>query len=94
MEKKLCISRLDKQPVREKVRRALLAYTAGAKGAAKLPGEVALSQEMGVSRNTLRAVIRDLETDGIVYRRYRRGTFISEGGGYGNNKAKHRIYPE
>ena len=44
----------------------------------KLPNEVELSQEMGVSRATLREAIRELATQGVLEVRRGRGTFVSQ----------------
>ena len=43
----------------------------------KLPGEVELSQNLGVSRATLREAIRDLTARGVLEVRRGRGTFVS-----------------
>ena len=47
----------------------------------KLPNEVDLSRELGVSRTTLREAIRDLTVQGVLEVRRGRGTFVSEGAG-------------
>ena len=44
----------------------------------KLPNEVELSQQLGVSRATLREAIRALTTQGVLEVRRGRGTFVSE----------------
>lgn len=44
----------------------------------KLPNELELSREMGVSRATLREAIRELVTQGVLEVRRGRGTFVSE----------------
>lgn len=43
----------------------------------KLPNELELSQEMGVSRATLREAIRELAAQGVLEVRRGRGTFVS-----------------
>ena len=43
----------------------------------KLPNELELSQEMGVSRTTLREAIRELVIQGVLEVRRGRGTFVS-----------------
>ena len=48
-------------------------YTPGS----KLPNELELSQEMGVSRATLREAIRALTTQGVLEVRRGKGTFVS-----------------
>jgi len=47
----------------------------------KLPNELELSQEMGVSRATLREAIRALVTQGVLEVRRGRGTFVSRRAG-------------
>ena len=47
----------------------------------KLPNELELSQEMGVSRATLREAIRALATQGVLEVRRGRGTFVSQHAG-------------
>ena len=44
----------------------------------KLPNELELSQELGVSRTTLREAIRSLVTQGVLEVRRGKGTFVSE----------------
>lgn len=44
----------------------------------KLPNEVELSQELGVSRATLREAIRSLVAQGVLEVRRGRGTFVSQ----------------
>ena len=44
----------------------------------KLPNELDLSQELGVSRTTLREAIRALLTQGVLEVRRGKGTFVSE----------------
>ncbi|MEW5718190.1 MAG: GntR family transcriptional regulator [Chloroflexota bacterium] len=43
----------------------------------QLPSETALSQTLGVSRNTIRDALMSLEQDGIVFRRHGTGTFVA-----------------
>ncbi len=43
----------------------------------QLPSEAALSQTIGVSRNTIRDALMSLEQDGVVIRRHGLGTFVS-----------------
>lgn len=47
----------------------------GLQPGARLPSETALSQELGVSRNTVRDALASLERDGAVVRRHGLGTF-------------------
>ena len=49
----------------------------------KLPNEVELSRQLGVSRATLREAIRDLTVQGVLEVRRGRGTFVADGAGEG-----------
>lgn len=44
----------------------------------KLPNELELSRQLGVSRATLREALRDLTTQGVLEVRRGKGTFVSE----------------
>lgn len=46
-------------------------------GSAKLPREEELAQMLGVSRPTVRAALNDLATEGLIFRRHGKGTFIN-----------------
>ena len=43
----------------------------------RLPSERQLLKEYGVSRNTIRLALNDLEERGIIYRLHGKGTFVS-----------------
>lgn len=45
---------------------------------AKLPGELGLSKELGVSRQTLREATRKLTSEGLLTIRHGAGTFVAE----------------
>ena len=47
----------------------------------KLPNELDLSRDLGVSRTTLREALRDLTVQGVLEVRRGRGTFVSEQAG-------------
>ena len=51
----------------------------GIKPGEKLPNEVELAGELGVSRATLREAIRDLTVQGVLEVRRGRGTFVARG---------------
>lgn len=44
----------------------------------KLPSEREIEKRFGVSRTTVRLALQELESDGYVYRRHGKGTFVSE----------------
>lgn len=50
----------------------------------KLPSENELASQMGVSRNTVREVLKTLENEGLVISRHGVGTFITKFGGSEN----------
>lgn len=60
--------RLSSQSLAEQVANILAAQIGDGRWStgAKLPGEVALCEEFGVSRATVREAIRDLKTKGLV----------------------------
>ncbi len=45
----------------------------------KLPNEVELAQQLGVSRTTLREALRDLTAQGVLEVRRGKGTFVAQG---------------
>ncbi len=46
----------------------------------RIPPEAELAAEMGVSRNTIRDALSQLETEGVIYRRQGAGTFVNQAG--------------
>ena len=44
----------------------------------KLPGEHGLCETYGVSRSVVRQALRELELEGLIYRRKARGSFVAE----------------
>lgn len=57
----------------------LRAYVAekGLKSGARLPAERDLTDELGMTRNTLRKALESLEREGVIWRHVGKGTFIS-----------------
>lgn len=60
-----------------------------ANGQDRLPPESQLAEELGVSRNTLRAALDRLEADGMVERRRRVGTIITH-----KSRADEAVWPK
>lgn len=72
------VQRLANRPLSERARDALLeAIQSDAFPGGRLPPEAELSEQVGVSRTTLRAALTSLEADGVVSRRRGRGTFVN-----------------
>ena len=72
---------MEKQSLSQQTARRLYSLIAAEKKlspGAKLPNELELSQEMGVSRATLREAIRELVTQGVLEVHRGRGTFVSQ----------------
>lgn len=72
---------MEKQSLSQQTARRLYSLIAAEKKITpgeKLPNELELSQEMGVSRATLREAIRELVTQGVLEVRRGRGTYVSE----------------
>lgn len=46
----------------------------------RIPPESDLADELGVSRNTIRDALSQLETEGVIFRRQGAGTFINQAG--------------
>jgi GntR family transcriptional regulator len=51
---------------------------AGAFEEGRLPSEPALAREMGVSRNTIRQALAELELEGLLFRKHGSGTFVNQ----------------
>ena len=72
---------MEKQSLSQQTARRLYSLIAAEKKLSpgeKLPNELELAQEMGVSRATLREAIRDLVAQGVLEVRRGRGTFVSQ----------------
>ncbi len=64
-------------PKYEQLRGHLLEFIASVELGARLPAERELSARFGISRDTLRRTLDDLEDDGYIARRRGAGTFVS-----------------
>lgn len=73
-------ARRIREPLFLEVRRALLETlrTHGYRPGERLPAEPELASAYGVSRPTMREVLRSLETDGLVRRVHGVGTFVTQ----------------
>ena len=72
------IERIETRPLPERAREELLkAIRADAFADGRLPPEAELSEQLGVSRTTLRAALQSLEADGLISRRRRHGTTVN-----------------
>lgn len=56
----------------------LAALIANTQPGARLPSEPELARELGVSRASLREAMRDFETQGVIHRRPRAGTYVMQ----------------
>lgn len=70
--------------VSSKVRQVILEIINSSALMDKLPSENELASQMGVSRNTVREVLKTLENEGLVISRQGVGTFITKFGGSEN----------
>lgn len=62
-------------------------------GASRLPREVDLSEQLGISRNTLREALARLAARGVIERRRRHGTFITDAAPAGERPGRALAYP-
>ena len=46
----------------------------------RIPPEAILASELGVSRNTIRDALSQLETEGVIFRKQGAGTFVNQAG--------------
>ena len=72
--------RVDQRPLYAQASEALrnLVQRGGYAPGDRLPSEVELSQQLGISRPTLREALRLLEEDGSIVRRHGVGTFVAQ----------------
>jgi DNA-binding LacI/PurR family transcriptional regulator len=75
---------LKKEQVYEKLRTEILNGTLSA--GSKLPREVNLSQNLGISRVTLRPALKRLEQEGYIQRLHGRGTYVMPESSHGKSK--------
>ena len=72
--------RIDQRPLYAQASEALrnLVQSGGYAPGDRLPSEIELSQQLGISRPTLREALRLLEEDGSIVRRHGVGTFVAQ----------------
>ena len=72
--------RIDQRPLYAQAGEALrnLVQRGGYAPGDRLPSEIELSQQLGISRPTLREALRLLEEDGSIVRRHGVGTFVAQ----------------
>jgi GntR family transcriptional regulator len=72
--------RVDQRPLYAQASEALraLVQRGGYAPGERLPSEIELSQQLGISRPTLREALRLLEEDGSIVRRHGVGTFVAQ----------------
>jgi GntR family transcriptional regulator len=72
--------RIDQRPLYAQTSEALrsLVQRGGYAPGDRLPSEIELSQQLGISRPTLREALRLLEEDGSIVRRHGVGTFVAQ----------------
>jgi len=72
--------RIDQRPLYAQASEALrnLVQRGGYAAGDRLPSEIELSQQLGISRPTLREALRLLEEDGSIVRRHGVGTFVAQ----------------
>jgi len=70
---------IEKNSLSESVRRKLLSYIEanGEEQNWKLPSEQEMAERLGVSRNTLRQTLSQLDAEGIIVRKHGQGTYIN-----------------
>lgn len=76
--------KLNSVTVSSKVREVILDMINSFELMDKLPSENELASQMGVSRNTVREVLKTLESEGLVISRHGVGTFVTKFGGSEN----------
>jgi GntR family transcriptional regulator len=67
---------LHHPPVSQRLHEALQNIIEGMKTGERLPSEPELARQLGVSRATLREVMRTFETQGVLHRRQGSGTYV------------------
>lgn len=72
--------RIDQRPLYARTSQALkdLVLSGGYAPGDRLPSEIHLSHQLGISRPTLREALRQLEEEGAIVRRHGVGTFVAE----------------
>lgn len=76
--------KLSNTNLSSKVREAILDLINNSDFMSKLPSENELATQMGISRNTVREVLKALENEGLVISRHGIGTFVTKYNGSNN----------
>jgi len=81
--------KLNSTTLSSQVREAILEMINNSDFMSKLPSENELATQMGISRNTVREVLKALENEGLVISRHGIGTFVTKYNG--NNNIQYNI---
>lgn len=73
------INRVKEQGLSQLTKKSILEYIKSMKltNTTKLPREELLAQDLGVSRITVRSALNELASEGIIFRRQGKGTFVN-----------------
>lgn len=80
MSNNLKFERIETNTITNELKNSLLKYIGESSriGEYKLPSEVKVAKELGVSRIALREVLKELRNDGILYSLHGKGTYINQ----------------
>jgi GntR family transcriptional regulator len=80
LKKELKFNKIGSTKLTSELKNSLVQYIAESSkiGELKLPSEVTIANELGVSRIALREVLKELRNDGIIYSIHGKGTYINK----------------